>query len=147
MPLPHDVDSIADDELLYRRIPVAQDYYDPGKTPPLSPNAYKPHERDIDGLSLERARSAGHPEFCDAAECCADGRSPKGYFVAVMRVRDLRQRGIRVNADPLANKPGHALLPDMNSANRKSDSVAERMRVLAHELTIEVLGPYYGRSD
>lgn len=49
-----DADPVEDDELLYRRIPVANNWYSENS---LSPQAYGPHkDRDQTGLSLFRAR-------------------------------------------------------------------------------------------
>ncbi len=47
---------IDDMEILYRRIPVSQGYYDPKVDSKPSPLAFKPTKSDTTGLSLYRAK-------------------------------------------------------------------------------------------
>ncbi|HUQ72653.1 MAG TPA: hypothetical protein VM165_24200 [Planctomycetaceae bacterium] len=90
---------------------------------------------------MSRAKSSEHPEFLLPEEVAALGPSQHGYFVAELAVKDLQQVGIRVVPDPQPFDPGHVLLPQLNSADRKSTEVAEfKQRLKA--LTREVHGPF-----
>ena len=137
-----DLDPIGDDELLYRRIPVSENWFDPGSGPLPSPEAFRPHkERDVTGISMDRARSPAHPDFRTVEES-GRGPSPKGYYVAVLRAGDLRAAGIEVVARPEQGNPGHAEIPDLNAISRRTDRAQELKRRLADELTLRVEGPF-----
>ncbi|REK25883.1 MAG: hypothetical protein DWQ45_08040 [Planctomycetota bacterium] len=141
--MPLDAAFVGDDEFIYRRIPVSTGWYDPAAAEPASPRAFQPHpENDPEGLSVSRAKSEEHPDFPSLGEASL-GPSRHGYFVAVLRVGDLRQRGIDVVADPLEENPGHALIPDLTSGNRNSAGTWELMSILADELTLRVEGPFH----
>ena len=124
---------IAEDELLYRRIPASTGWYSPDTE--LKPEAFAPHKtEDTSGLSIARAKYK-------SAEEAARGRPGKSYYVAVFRASELQAKGIVIEPRPLDNDPGHAELPDLNSNNRKEDLTLERERILV-ELTLRVEGPF-----
>jgi hypothetical protein len=77
---------VAEDELLYRRIPVSKGWYDEKG---LSPEAFYPRPDEESGISVSRAKYV-------SVEKAGQGKSKKGYWVAVLRAGDLRQHGIRV---------------------------------------------------
>lgn len=136
----HELEPIADDELLYRRIPAATGWYDPA-TKALKPDAFDPHKNDLTGLSVFRAKYK-------SVEQAARGLG-KSYYVAVLRAGDLRQAGIRVIPQP--NVPdgydlSHAELPDLNSGNRKTNETQDRKRILA-KLRIDVVGPFSNPTE
>lgn len=130
------VDPIADEELLYRRVPTG--WYDPAKGL-LNSEAFAPHKRnDVTGLSVSRAKYKSLEE-------AARGRPGKSYYVAVFRAGDLRRNGIRSVPRPDVPDgydPAHAELPDLNIGNRKSDETLQRQRLLAEELRLKVEGPF-----
>ncbi|VAX40033.1 hypothetical protein MNBD_PLANCTO02-2449, partial [hydrothermal vent metagenome] len=64
------------------------------------------------------------------------------FYVAELHVHDLRTYGIHVIANPIKGNPGHALIPHMNSENRKLDKVREWAELLAVSLVYNILGPY-----
>jgi len=134
------IDRIADDELLYRRIPASTGWYDP-HTRKVNYQAFAPHkERDQTGLSVSRAKYRGSPK--DEA---MRGRPGKQYYVAILRVGDLRKNGINVVARPETPDgydPAHAELPDLNARNRKSDRTIEAQRLLSEKLCLRVEGPF-----
>ena len=102
---------VDDDEFVLRRIPIKLDWYDPDAKA-LKRLAFNPTKRDVTGLSVTRAKSNRHREFLTPAEDAAIGRNPSGYYVAVLRVGDLRKCGIEVVSSPeLPQNPGHAVLP------------------------------------
>ena len=122
---------IADQELLYRRVPLAWYSADTG----LDPQAFAPHKiHDATGLSVSRDK---HKSIEDAAK----GRPGKSYYVAVLLAGDLQRHGIQVVPRPRPNDPGHAELPDLNAANRKANRTLEIERLLA-ELCLRVEGPF-----
>jgi len=138
-------ESIDDDEVLYRRIPASMNWYDP-ETDDLSADAFRPHRSlDTTGLSLTRAQSESHPEFL-GIEDAARGRSPHGYFVAILRAGDLREKGIEIVSCPEPDNLGHVELPQMNAGARNSDRVLEWKEQLAKYLTREVCGPFHDQS-
>jgi hypothetical protein len=125
---------IADDEFLYRRVPVSQGWFD--QTCGLSSAAFLPHrEWDQTGISVSRAKYK-------PIDIAARGQEGKSYYVAVLRAGDLRAHGISIVAQPLPTDPGHAELPDLNSGNRKSDATVERAQLLAETLCLRVEGPF-----
>ncbi len=92
---------VLNDELLYRRIPVSTNWYDPDRTPPLEPEAFRPNRNDDTGISVSRAK---YKTVYQAAM----GRAGKEYYVAVVRAHDIRAAGMEVAARPLTDDPSHA---------------------------------------
>jgi len=116
-------EAISDDELIYRRIPIAQPWYDKRG---LSASAFKPREDDVDGISVYRAK------FFNSVADAGQGPSKHGYHVAVLSVGDLRADGIEVVADdPDGSNPGHALLTNLVYEKPRSDELNELMLRLA----------------
>ena len=130
---------IDDDELIFRRIPVSMSWYANGQ---LSPEAFDPRENETTGISVFRAKYK-------TLEEAAKGRGKKGYFVAIFRTRDLRQRGIDVVPRPIHPEdpghpeydPGHAEFPDLTAQSRGSTEAGETKLALT-SLAIEVKGPF-----
>lgn len=136
---------IGDDELLYRKISVKSEWYDPTRQE-IKPDAFKPWPRDTGGISFDRARSEQDPDFRTIEEA-ARGPSVKGYYVAVCRAGDLRTGGLTIVADPLDNNPGHTLLRDLTYSNCKEPSSREKMALLAHRLVEREEGPFSSGSE
>ena len=125
---------IADEELLYRRIPVSMGWYGEGR---LSPEAFGARSDELTGISIYRAKYKSLDEV-------AKGKGKKGYFVAVFRAGDLRQQGIEVAPSPNTpegHDPAHAELPGLTALNRDSDSALEQ-RLALSTLAIDVKGPF-----
>lgn len=129
------IDPIDDDELLYRRIPVSQGWYNPGECEHPHPKAFNPLEHDTSGLSVSRQRFKSIEE-------ASKGLSPKGYYVAILKAGELRHAGIEVVPKPLLEDPGHAELPSLTYENRRSDQSLTAMARLAEQLCISVEGPF-----
>jgi hypothetical protein len=135
LPLPADIERVDDDEFIYRRIPMQPAYYDPHFDSTPSPLAFKPIKNDTTGVSVSRAL------FKTPAEVARNERG-KRYYVAKLRVGDLRRRGIRVEAKPIRpHDLGHAEITSLTWDTRKTQQAEEFMVQLAHELVLEVLGP------
>lgn len=128
---------VGDGELIYRRIPVSKGWYDPKVSPLPSPKAFEPRKKngEATGISVVRAKYRTLKDV-------AIGPSKQGYYVAVLGVTDLRARGIDVVPRPLEGNPGHAEIPNVNSLNCDTDQCKEWQKLLAHELTIRVEGPF-----
>jgi hypothetical protein len=125
---------IASEELLYRRVPASTGWYSP-ESGILSDQAFAPHKvQDVTGLSVSRDKYKSPDQ-------AARGRPGKSYYVAVLRAGDLRAKGIEVVPRPQPGDPGHAELPDLNSANVKASQTLERQRILV-ELCLRVEGPF-----
>jgi hypothetical protein len=131
MPVHNGTEPVADDELLYRRIPVSMGWYsDSG----LSPEAFDPRTDETTGISVYRGK---HKPIEEAAR----GPGKKGYYVAVLRAGDLRKLGIDVVPQPGPDDPGHAELPDLRCDNRREPETEERKVLLARS-ALRVEGPF-----
>jgi hypothetical protein len=139
-------DEILDSEFVMRRVPVNASWYDPFMG--LIAEAFKPHKTDDkDGLSVSRMRSEKSPEFLTPAMLAQAGRSPAGYYFAIVSVRALRETGMEIVADPKPEDRGHCLIVCLRTDNRKSVEVAQWMQMLAERLTIRVEGPFLKSLD
>jgi len=133
MASPDGNEPIADNELLYRRIPASAGWYSEGV---LSPMAFRPHrEHDIEGISLWRAKYASIEE-------AARGQPGKEYYVAVLRAGNLKAHGIEVTATRERGEPGHISVPGLNSQNRREPASLDLQGLLAGRLTLRVEGPF-----
>ena len=134
MPHTNGTEPLGDDELIYRRVLVSHDLFNPD-TGHLSPEAFRPRKYDLTGTSVDRAKYR-------SVEEAAQGRNPKGYYVAVFRVGDLRREGLDVVPRPDPDNPGHAEIPALNYADRTSDAVEAWKVLLARKLSLRVEGPF-----
>lgn len=133
--MPDGTESVADHELLYRRIPVSQGYYDPATDSDPSPLAFKPTRNDSGGLSVYRAK---YTTLARAAR----GRPGKRYYVAVLRAGDLRAMGIEVAPRPIRDDPGHAEIVGLTYEERKRMPYYEWQTLLAEQLCLRIEGPF-----
>ena len=123
------VDHVDNEEILYRRVPFG--WFDRRVSPNPTADAFRPHPTaDTDGLSFERARYK-------TPEDVAVGRSKYPYHVAEVRVSDLRALGLTISVTE--NDPSHVLVPELNSANYKSDRTYEVAQIIAERHATIVL--------
>ncbi len=122
---------VADDELLYRRIPVSKRWY---SQTGMSPEAFDPRADETTGISVYRDKYKLLQE-------AAKGMSMTGYYVAVLRAGDLRKHGIEVLPRPAPDDPAHAELPGLTCHNRLTPEAQERKLRLAR-LCLAVEGPF-----
>ncbi len=134
MPNQDGTEAIADDEILYRRIPASTNWYEPDKERPLSQLAFNPTKEDPTGLSLVRKKYKTIQE-------AGMGRG-KSYFVAILRAGDLRAKGIEVAPRPEPGDPGHAEIPGLTHENRRDNRSRDWKVLLAHKLCLGVEGPF-----
>jgi len=133
----HDgTEPVADDELLYRRIPVSKGWYTQKR---LSPEAFDPRPGERTGISLYREKYKPIQEV-------ARGKGRQGYYVAVLRAGDVRKHGIEVVPRPQLDDPGHAEMPDLTCDNRLTQEALERKLRLV-ELCVRVEGPFPPTTD
>jgi hypothetical protein len=129
---------IADDEMLYRRIPVSPGWYNPAiDSKPLF-QAFRPRPDDLTGLSV----LGGGPY--NTVEQAAQGSSKSGYYVLILRAGDLRAHGIDVVPRPIEDHLGHAEISNLTAANRDSDEAQRIMELLAEKLCLRVEEPFHG---
>ena len=139
----HEIDPIADEELLFRRVPASTGWYDQ-TTSALNAEAFGPSKkRDTTGISVSR-------EKYKSIEEAAHGQPGKSYYIAVLRAGDLRRHGIEVvprPETPTGHDPAHAELPGLNASNYNTDETVEWQRVLAEELCLRVEGPFFSSEE
>lgn len=132
MTLSDGTEPIDDDEILYRRVPSREEQWVEHDRP--TKLVFRPREDDTAGLSATRAK---YKSIEDAAQ----GSKPS-YCVAVLRAGDLRRHGIEVKPSPLENDPGHAELPALTHASKKSHQVKDFQKLLAEKLCLRIEGPF-----
>lgn len=133
------IDSIADGELLFRRIPASQNWVDP-QSKVVDPLAFRPRQNDTTGLSLSRAK------YGSAAEEAGRGAKGKCFYVAILSIDKLRTVGIDVVASPLPEHEGHAEIPALTFDNRKSDRSREMVQHLRSSI-VDIQGPFEGATE
>jgi len=131
-------DELEDDEFVFRRIPASKtDWVIEGE---VMPEAYSPRVDDNTGISVTRKK---YKSLIEAAK----GMSPRGYYIAVLRVGDLRAKGIEVVHQPYLKDDkydrSHAEISLITYQNRKQPEVIEAIRSLAEELTLGIQGPFH----
>src|SRR5437879_4314924 len=100
---------VAETEFVYRRI--HPNFYNPALRVAVLPEAFRPSRNDTTGLSVLRERFA-QPQDTLANR---DPAKVRGYYVARLSVRELRNLGLTVLPDPVASgPPGHAIIPELS---------------------------------
>ena len=126
---------VDDDEILCRKATAnPQAGYYNQETKRLSPLAFKPGGEDDTGISLDRAKYR-------TAQQAAQGLG-NSYYVALVRAGEVRACGMSVTPRPIEGNAGHVEIPEITFANKKETASLERQKLLAHELTYEVQGPF-----
>jgi hypothetical protein len=103
---------------------VHKNFYTAGLPIPIQPEAFRPTDRDTDGLSVflegeatpEQALSAVSPAKRDL------------YYVARIPIPDLQQLGLSVRAAPTDEVPGHAVIPELSTEACGADSQGRSYR-------------------
>jgi hypothetical protein len=102
---------VAEDEWVLRLIAPA--YYRAGLPLPIQPEAFRPLDKGEAGISVFRARFA---DPLQALTVVAESKR-HGYYVARLAVLDLLALGLSVRPDPIEKAPGHAIIPELNTAD------------------------------
>ena len=131
---------IADDEIVYRRVPANVDFYVPASDRPVQWITFKPNPNDLFGISVWRAKFVSVEEAVNAG-----GHGGKEYYLIRLKVADLRRLGAELVATPEEGGHGHAAIttlsrdryqgPDKNLVRELADRIAR-------ELCHSVLGPF-----
>ena len=131
---------IVGDEILYRRIPVSQRWYEPATSPHPSPRAFFPNRGDPDGICLSRAK------YCSVEGAAASGKLDALYWVAILQADRIAEAGIVVIPDPAPDgtDPGHARIPALNYTQIKTPFVSEKALALS-KMCLRVEGPFPGK--
>lgn len=133
------VDPISDDEVVYRRFPASMREQDPPHR--VSPQAFRPTPEDK-GLSVFRAKY-------HRPEDCAPANPGQEWYLAVLRVKDIREKGMEIVESPETSWPsriGHAEIKSLNGKSRKEPRSEEWQFWLAEQLgSDDILGPYRDR--
>ncbi|MCC6427502.1 MAG: hypothetical protein IT435_11850 [Phycisphaerales bacterium] len=114
----------------------------------LSANAFDPHPtRDTDGLSVYRRVFHTPQEAADFRT-----KSKSNAWVAELPASAITAMGLTIEPKPLAAtadmpaQPGHAVIPALNSADRKTPKADEWKQQLLAAVT-NVTGPYEGPAS
>lgn len=114
-----ETDAISSDEKVLRRIPGSK--YDATLERPVHFSAFRPTDKDQDGLSVFRAL------FCTPDQLDEASWNPGTFLVAGLMATDIF--GIELSLDPApdSSQPGgHSLIPEVNILDYKAQK--ERMR-------------------
>ncbi|MBI3273183.1 MAG: hypothetical protein HYZ53_29605 [Planctomycetes bacterium] len=112
-------------EFVLRR--VHRNHYDAGKPIPVTPAAFRPSDRDTQGLSVSRLK------YVTAEQLAASGRQPHDYYVVQLAVEEISRLGLTVVQDPDPRAPpGHAFIPELTADHYRSDK--QRMKDLTFRL-------------
>lgn len=135
-----DDDPIEPGELLFRRIPASQPWYDP-LTGLIDEQAFRPISHDVDGLSVTRSRHT------TPREVAATGRLGKRYYVAVLSARDVIENGLRVQPTPdrAHGLIDHCSIPALTYSVRNETAAINYARGLSRH-TLRVEGPFEGKT-
>ena len=133
-------DRIADDEIVYRRVPANVDFYDPVSDRPVQWITFQPNRNDLSGISVWRAKSVQPDEAVQTA------RRGKSYYLIALKVSDLRRLGAEVVASPEKEGFGHATITSLSWTRYRGDQkndVKELAMRIAIEASKNVLGPFH----
>lgn len=112
---------VADDELVLRLIHPS--YYCADLELRIQPEAFRPTDHDQDGISVLRAA------FATPAQSLLLVREDKRriYYVVRLAVRDLRRLHLSVRPDPMEEVVGHAVIPELNTADYRANKTAWKL--------------------
>lgn len=133
-------EQVEKDELIYRRVLDKTGFYKPDRPHPLSPKAFRPVPRDIDGISVTRANYVGR----DPLAAAALGEAGRNYYIIEIRAGDLEAIGLTVQPSPIPpDDLGHAVIPLLNIANVHEPKSFELMDKIV-TLIFKPYGPFPG---
>ncbi len=105
--------------------------------------AFAPNRRNNDGLSMFRRCFHTPKSVADFRT-----RAKSEAWVVSLRAQDLFDLGLSIQPDPIpaadgvAAQPGHAVIPEMNAAKRKTSDVEQWKERLRRAVT-RVDGPFF----
>ena len=115
---------VENNEFVLRRI--HKNDFKPATRDPIQRPAFAPSKMDTDGLSVHREL------FIKPRRLAFCGRKPGEYLIARFHMSDLEELGLSclASSDP-EQPPGHAIIPQLTSADQKSTKSKELQRALA----------------
>ena len=124
-------DPIADDEIIYRRVPEC--WFDAATRKPLD-QAFQPSkQRDITGLSVSQGEVQNRRGSCFWP-------TRKDVLRRLSSGVGRETSGNRIRSRPTPDDPGHSEFPDLRADNYKDDLTLIRQRRLVALCTVE--GPF-----
>lgn len=122
-------ETIDDDEWLLRTVPDNIQYIDP-ETEEVDGYAFRPQEgQDSEGLSLSREKYISPQELVNQ-------KFSDAYYVVRVKAGDLRELGMELQPDPLDEKPGHMLITNLHSDNRREPKQETWQQQMARKLCV-----------
>ena len=112
----HESEPIAADEMLVRL--VWGQYFERKMPCAVKERAFFPKENETDGISVFRAACLANPE--EALAVIAPAKRDL-YGIVLLSVADVLNLGLSVQPAPIAELPGHAVLPELNIIAANSD--------------------------
>ena len=100
---------ITDDEWLIRL--VWEDFVKPNRVPIISPKAFQPRPKEVEGISCYRLACLSEP--ADALLAIAEDKQRR-YAIVQISVKLLTELGLTVQIDANEIVPGHVLVPEIN---------------------------------
>lgn len=107
-------------EYILRRILNDQQYIITDREISVTPHAFRPTDKDVNGISVFRKL------FISANEVARLGTNEKGYYVSELLTEELMQSNMSVIPDPLDPDspdyiPGHSAIPELSRSAYKAD--------------------------
>ncbi len=125
---------VTPDEILLRLI--WETYFRPEDKLPIRPNGFGPKPNEGDGISVFRLaclNTAG-----DVMTVIAPDKQSR-YAIVAIPASAVFALGMTVVSAPIRTIPGHAVIPEMNSASAGTISTADRKLALAELASTAVL--------
>jgi hypothetical protein len=117
-------------EPVLRRIAIAAGYYESSEVPPVRAGAFRPNDKDVDGLSFYLEREVSAP--CLAA---ASSKPASSYVVARFRAGDLFALNLSLVPTPgIGDLPGHLSMPEITRDTYKDPVTGPRVKELGKAL-------------
>ncbi len=112
-------DTLSEDEYVLRRILNQDNIIDLNLSHPIQRIAFRPTDKDTDGISVFREL------FATPEEVAFTGNNPSGYHVIRLPYREILGLGFSIIPNPDISQPnGHSLIPDLHCDLQKSISRA-----------------------
>ena len=125
---------VTPDEILLRLI--WETYFRPEDELPIRPNGFGPKPNEIDGISVFRLACLSSAEA--VMSVIAPAKQSR-YAIVAIPACAVFALGMTVVSAPIATIPGHAVVPEMNSASADTISTADRKLALAELASTAVL--------
>lgn len=132
---------------LYRWVPHRPDWCSVQEQV-VSRQTFEPSPSDETGISIVSADglSAHDCAMIWAQERLKAGKKPDAVCIAEFSIETIRELELTIAPDPLPDNPGHMLIPELTTENRRKKGSKKIQRKLAKSCTI-VHGPFRFDAD